>query len=70
MGLQVINRSGERVDVRFDAILEKLAKLSEGLDTDWVDTGLVAKMVIEGLYDGVTTKELDEIGRASCRERV
>ncbi|RAH15639.1 MAG: ribonucleoside-diphosphate reductase subunit alpha [Methanobacteriota archaeon] len=61
MGLQVINRSGERVDVRFDAILEKLAKLSEGLDTDWVDTGLVAKMVIEGLYDGVTTKELDEL---------
>ncbi|MEE3134932.1 MAG: ribonucleoside-diphosphate reductase subunit alpha [Candidatus Thermoplasmatota archaeon] len=61
MGLQVINRSGERVDVRFDAILEKLNNLSEGLDTNWVDTGQVAKMVIEGLYDGVTTKELDQL---------
>ncbi|MAT49137.1 MAG: ribonucleoside-diphosphate reductase subunit alpha [Euryarchaeota archaeon] len=61
MGLQVINRSGERVDVRFDAILERLTKLSEGLDTNWVDVGQVAKMVIEGLYDGVTTKELDQL---------
>ena len=51
MGLQVINRSGERVDVRFDAILEKLTELANGLDQEWVDVGQVAKMVIEGLYD-------------------
>ena len=61
MGLQVINRSGERVDVRFDAILEKLTQLSDGLDQEWVDVGQVTKMVIEGLYDGVTTKELDDL---------
>ena len=61
MGLQVINRSGERVDVRFDAILEKLTELANGLDQEWVDVGQVAKMVIEGLYDGVTTKELDDL---------
>ena len=61
MGLQVINRSGERVDVRFDAILEKLTQLANGLDQEWVDVAQVAKMVIEGLYDGVTTKELDDL---------
>ena len=61
MGLQVVNRSGERVDVRFDAILEKLTNLAEGLDTKWINVGQVAKMVIEGLYDGVTTKELDQL---------
>ncbi len=61
MGLQVINRSGERVDVRFDAILEKLTELAKGLDEEWVDVGQVTKMVIEGLYDGVTTKELDNL---------
>ena len=59
MGLTVINRNGEQEDVRFDAILEKLNRLAMGLDTDWVDTALVAKRVIEGLYDGVTTRELD-----------
>ncbi|MAK04710.1 MAG: ribonucleoside-diphosphate reductase subunit alpha [Euryarchaeota archaeon] len=61
MGLQVINRAGEREDVRFDAILEKLTNLAEGLNENWVDVGQVTKMVIEGLYDGVTTKELDEL---------
>ena len=61
MGLQVINRAGERVDVRFDAISEKMANLAQDLDLNWIDTGQIAKMVIEGLYDGVTTKELDQL---------
>ena len=61
MGLQVVKRNGEKEDVRFDAIQEKLSKLSEGLNQDWVDPGLVTKLVIEGLYDGVTTTELDEL---------
>ncbi|MDP6869452.1 MAG: ribonucleoside-diphosphate reductase subunit alpha [Candidatus Poseidoniaceae archaeon] len=61
MGLQVVKRNGEKEDVRFDAIQEKLAKLSHGLNPDWVDHGYVAKLVIEGLYDGVTTSELDEL---------
>ena len=32
MAMQVVNRKGEREDVRFDAIHEKLVKLAEGLD--------------------------------------
>ena len=35
--MQVVNRKGEREDVRFDAILEKLSSLTEGLDANWVD---------------------------------
>ena len=61
MGLQVINRNGEKEDVRFDAILERLAALCDGLDTNWVDPAHVTKLVIEGLYDGVTTRELDDL---------
>ena len=61
MGLQVVKRNGQKEDVRFDAIQEKLSRLSEGLNQDWVDPGLVSKLVIEGLYDGVTTTELDEL---------
>ena len=48
-------------DVRFDEIQEKMVRLSKGLNTDWVDPGYVSKLVIEGLYDGVTTTELDEL---------
>jgi ribonucleoside-diphosphate reductase alpha chain len=61
MGLQVVKRNGEKVDVRFDAISEKLTTLAQGLNEDWVDAGYVTKLVIEGLYDGVTTSELDEL---------
>ena len=61
MAMQVVNRKGEREDVRFDAIHEKLVKLAEGLDPTWVDPGHVAKLTIEGLYDGVTTRELDQL---------
>lgn len=61
MGLQVVNRKGEKEDVRFDAILEKLTNLSTDLDPVWVDPAYLAKLVIEGLYDGVTTRELDEL---------
>lgn len=61
VALQVVNRKGEREDVRFDAIMEKLTILSEGLDPVWIDPAHVAKLTIEGLYDGVTTRELDQL---------
>jgi len=61
MGLQVVNRKGEKEDVRFDAILEKITDLSYDLDPVWVDPAYLTKLVIEGLYDGVTTRELDEL---------
>jgi ribonucleoside-diphosphate reductase alpha chain len=61
MAMQVVNRKGEREDVRFDAIHEKLVQLAHGLDPNWVDPGHVTKLTIEGLYDGVTTRELDQL---------
>ncbi|DAC56947.1 MAG TPA: ribonucleoside-diphosphate reductase subunit alpha [Candidatus Poseidoniaceae archaeon] len=59
--MQVVNRKGEREDVRFDAIHEKLSSLTGGLDTNWVDAANLTKLTIEGLYDGVTTRELDQL---------
>ena len=61
MTMQVVNRKGEREDVRFDAIHEKLSSLTDGLDTNWVDAANLTKLTIEGLYDGVTTRELDQL---------
>ena len=61
MTMQVVNRKGEREDVRFDAIHEKLRTLTHGLDPVWIDPGHVTKLTIEGLYDGVTTRELDQL---------
>ena len=61
MTMQVVNRKGEREDVRFDAILEKLTTLTDGLDSNWIDPAKLTKLTIEGLYDGVSTRELDQL---------
>ncbi len=59
--MQVVKRSGRREDVSFDKITARLRKLCYGLDTRYVNIIEVAKKVISGLYDGVTTVELDNL---------
>jgi ribonucleoside-diphosphate reductase alpha subunit len=59
--MQVIKRSGRREDVSFDKITARLRKLTYNLDTQFVSLIEVSKKVIMGLYDGVTTVELDNL---------
>ena len=47
--------------VKFDKITARIEKLSYGLNSDFVKTIEIAKKVIDGLYDGVSTQELDEL---------
>jgi len=57
----VIKRDGTRESVKFDKITARIQKLSYGLEPAHVDPILVAKKVIDGVYDGVTTIELDNL---------
>lgn len=57
----VIKRDGRTESVKFDKITARIEKLCYGLNPDLVDPVDVAKKVIEGLYDGVTTTELDNL---------
>lgn len=57
----VIKRDGTRESVKFDKITARIQKLSYGLEPTHVDPILVAKKVIDGVYDGVTTSELDNL---------
>ncbi len=59
--MYVIKRSGRPEAVSFDKITARLRKLSYGLDTGFVNIIEVSKKVIMGLYDGVTTVELDNL---------
>ena len=59
--MQVIKRDGRRETVKFDKITARIEKLSYGLDARFVTPVDVAKKVIDGLYDGVTTSELDNL---------
>jgi len=59
--MQVIKRSGQREEVSFDKITARLRKLTYNLDTTYVNLIEVSRKVIMGLYDGVTTVELDNL---------
>ncbi|HNE49818.1 MAG TPA: ribonucleoside-diphosphate reductase subunit alpha [Chitinophagales bacterium] len=57
----VIKRDGRKEPVHFDKITARISKLSFGLNSTFVIPHRVAQAVIQGLYDGVTTTELDEL---------
>ncbi len=58
--MYVVKRDGKREPVMFDKITERVKVLCYGLN-ELVDPVKVAMRVIEGLYDGVTTSELDNL---------
>lgn len=57
----VITRSGKREPVQFDKITHRISQLLYGLDSEFVDASQVAKRTIQGLFDGITTEELDNL---------
>jgi ribonucleoside-diphosphate reductase alpha chain len=58
--MYVIKRDGRKEPMMFDKITSRVRKLCYGL-SELVDPVKVAMRVIEGLYDGVTTSELDNL---------
>lgn len=58
--MQVIKRNGKREEVSFDKITARVKKLVYGL-SDHVNPIKISMKVIEGLYDGVSTSDLDNL---------
>ncbi len=58
--MYVIKRDGRKETVKFDKITARIQKLCYGL-SDLVNPTNVAMKVIEGIYEGVTTSELDSL---------
>ncbi|WP_215236061.1 ribonucleoside-diphosphate reductase subunit alpha [Dyadobacter linearis] len=59
--MYVIKRDGRRESVKFDKVTARIEKLSYGLDSKYIQPIEVAKKVVSGIYDGVTTAELDNL---------
>ncbi len=57
----VTTRSGKREPVQFDKITHRISQLTYNLDPKYVDAMTVAQRTINGLYDGITTVELDNL---------
>ncbi len=58
--MYVVKRDGRKETVKFDKITARIQKLCYGLDSN-VNPVQVAMKVIEGVYDGVSTSELDNL---------
>ncbi|GAB5588463.1 ribonucleotide-diphosphate reductase subunit rnr1 [Umbelopsis nana] len=57
----VYKRDGRRERVAFDKITARINKLCYGLDMNFVDPVAITQKVISGVYQGVTTVELDNL---------
>ena len=58
--MYVVKRDGRKEAVKFDKITARVIKLCYGLDP-LVSAEAVAMKVIEGIYDGVSTTDLDNL---------
>ena len=58
--MDVVKRNGKREPVMFDKITARVRKMCYGLNK-LVEPIKISMRVIEGLYDGVTTSELDNL---------
>lgn len=59
--MYVVKRDGNRESIKFDKITARVQKLCYGLDPVHVNPVQVAMKVIEGIFEGVTTSELDNL---------
>ena len=59
--MQVIKRSNKKEAVSFDKVTARINKLCYGLNAKFVDPIEISKKVIQGLFDGVRTTELDNL---------
>ncbi len=64
--MYVIKRSGDREEVRFDAILERISSLTTGLDAAFIDPAEITRRVVDGLHDEIKTAELDDLAARIC----
>jgi len=59
--MYVIKRSGKQEKIHFDKITSRIHKLSYGLKVEYMDLIEISQKVIQGIYPGVTTTELDNL---------
>lgn len=52
---------GRKERVQFDKITARVSRLCYGLDPDHVDAAAITMKVIAGVYQGVTTIQLDDL---------
>ncbi|SCU82562.1 LANO_0B06722g1_1 [Lachancea nothofagi CBS 11611] len=62
----VYKRDGRQEPVKFDKITARISRLCYGLDPRHIDAVKITQRIISGVYEGVTTVELDNLAAETC----
>ena len=62
----VYKRDGHKEPVKFDKITARISRLCYGLDPRHIDAVKITQRIISGVYEGVTTVELDTLAAETC----
>ncbi len=68
--MEVIKRDGRREGVSFDKITERIRSMCAQLNLKRINPVSIAQHTVSGLYDGITTEELDFYAANLCAERI
>jgi ribonucleoside-diphosphate reductase alpha chain len=59
--MKVLKRDGTLEEMRYDKITKRISALCEDLNMDYVDPTFITLKVTQGIYNGITTTELDTL---------
>ena len=68
--MYVIKRNGEKEKVMFDKITLRISKLVNENEVDYIDPTIIAMKVINSIYSGISTEELDLESAKICSNMV
>jgi ribonucleoside-diphosphate reductase alpha subunit len=64
--LCVVKRDGRSQAVDADKIVKRVSALCDGLDTKYIDTAAISAKIVEGMYNGITTAQVDTLAAETC----
>ena len=68
--MYVIKRNGEKEKVVFDKITQRISNLINDHEEEYIDPTIIAMKVINSIYSGITTEELDLESAKICSNMV
>lgn len=68
--MNVTKRDGRLERISFDKILRRIEHVCEKLNLVRINPVEIAKDTINGLYNGITTEEIDHYAATKCAERI
>ena len=68
--MKVKKRDGSLEEMRYDKITKRIQYFCDDLDKEYIDPTLITLKVTQGIYDGITTNELDMLAAETAASLV